>query len=276
MLTHTPHEQGEETMARFQLKIQSIFFAVAVLSILSFVPITSAFARPDFGRHFSPRHEERWDFHRPYPFYHRNLPAGYIALRVAEDLYYYFGGIYYRETPVGYVEVIPPAGVVVETIPVGYKIIPYGNTTYYYYDRVYYEKQPTGYTVVTPPPQAVAANAPAVEAPEKSIIVQVPNPNGSFVPVTLYKYSDGYVGPKGEHYADYPTVDQLKAMYSVSSASAEPAPAEEELSFDVPNANGSFTKVTLLKSKDGYVGPEGEFYPKKPTMEQLKVMYSKG
>jgi hypothetical protein len=44
---------------------------------------------------------------------------------------------------------------------------------------------------------------------------------------------------------------------------------------NVPNTNGSFTPVTLIKQKDGYIGPQGEYYPGNPTVDQLKVLYGK-
>jgi hypothetical protein len=195
-------------------------------------------------------------------------------MRVANMLFYYRDGVYYRETPSGYVIVNAPAGAVIRELPPYYKQIPYENNVYYYYNNTYYVRHPAGYTVVNPPAQVVVSNPPAVEAPKETVVVTVPNPNGSYIPVTLEKYSDGYKGPNGEFYPDYPTIDQLKAMYAVASATAE-RPLPEELEFQVPNRNGSFTKVTLRRTKDGYVGPEGEYYKDKPTMDQLKVMYAK-
>lgn len=47
----------------------------------------------------------------------------------------------------------------------------------------------------------------------------------------------------------------------------------ETVSINIPNSNGSFTVVTLVKQKDGYIGPQGEYYPGRPTVEQLKVLY---
>ncbi len=44
---------------------------------------------------------------------------------------------------------------------------------------------------------------------------------------------------------------------------------------NVPNANGGYTPVALKKSKDGYTGPQGEFYQGNPTIDQLKVLYGK-
>jgi hypothetical protein len=249
----------------------SIF--VLVLSTLCFVQVKDSFAQPPRSHqgHFSRSSPHGYS---PHPYYYRNLPWGYTTLRVADMLYYYLNGTYYQETPSGYVIVSAPRGAMITSIPERHKVIVYNNTDYYYYNSAYYVKQPTGYTVVTPPPSVVSSNAPAVEAPEKTVVVTVPNPNGSYIPVTLQKYSDGYVGPNGEFYPDYPTLDQLKAMYSKPSAAAE-RPEPEELTFDIPNKNGSVTKVKITRTKDGYVGPEGEYYTQKPTIEQLKIMYAK-
>jgi hypothetical protein len=251
----------------------STLFFVLTLTVLCLAQAKDSFAE-SHGRR--PEHSSGPAFHGypSRPYYHRDLPWGSMTLRVANMLYYYQEGTYYQETPSGYVVVSAPRGAVIAALPERHKVIVYDNTDYYYYNNVYYVKQPTGYAVVTPPPSVVTSNAPAVEAPEKSIVVTVPNPNGSYIPVTLQKYSDGYVGPNGEFYPDYPTIDQLKAMYAKSSAVAErPEPAE--LTFDIPNRNGSVTKVKVTRTKDGYVGPEGEYYTQKPTIEQLKVMYAK-
>ncbi len=56
--------------------------------------------------------------------------------------------------------------------------------------------------------------APAAQSVPQTIIVNVPNRNGSFTPVTLRVAGDGtYIGPRGEVYTSQPTVDQLKTMY---------------------------------------------------------------
>ena len=52
-------------------------------------------------------------------------------------------------------------------------------------------------------------------------------------------------------------------------------PMPASVVINIPNSNGSYTPVTLWKSFDGYVGPQGEYYPGRPTVEQLKVLYGK-
>ena len=46
-----------------------------------------------------------------------------------------------------------------------------------------------------------------------------------------------------------------------------------KITINIPNAHGGFTPVTLNKFKNGYIGPQGEFYEGKPSIEQLKVLY---
>lgn len=49
----------------------------------------------------------------------------------------------------------------------------------------------------------------------------------------------------------------------------------ETVTVNVPNANGSYTAVTLVRRNNGYVGPQGEFYLGNPTVDQLKTLYGK-
>lgn len=59
----------------------------------------------------------------------------------------------------------------------------------------------------------------------------------------------------------------------VVAQSQEPAPGT--LTINVPNSRGGWTSVTLRRQGNGFVGPQGEYYPGNPTVEQLKVLYGK-
>ncbi len=50
---------------------------------------------------------------------------------------------------------------------------------------------------------------------DDTVIVNVPNDNGSYTPVTLRRSGGGYIGPRGEYYITMPTVEQLKAVYGL-------------------------------------------------------------
>ena len=42
-----------------------------------------------------------------------------------------------------------------------------------------------------------------------------------------------------------------------------------------PNSDGTFTTVVLEKTAQGYLGPQGEYYFGKPSVEQLRVLYGR-
>jgi hypothetical protein len=80
---------------------------------------------------------------------------------------------------------------------------------------VRYVEQPT--VVVCPPvvryveqPTVVVQQVPATET------FWVQNSNGSMTPVTLRRADNGmYVGPKGEFYMGFPTIEQLRQLYGL-------------------------------------------------------------
>ena len=48
---------------------------------------------------------------------------------------------------------------------------------------------------------------------ERTVVINVPNHNGSYTPIALRKSGSGYIGPQGEYYHGNPTVTQLRALY---------------------------------------------------------------
>ena len=49
----------------------------------------------------------------------------------------------------------------------------------------------------------------------------------------------------------------------------------DSITVNIPNNKGGYTAVTLKRSGNGYIGPQGEFYPEFPKVSQLKVIYGK-
>jgi hypothetical protein len=45
--------------------------------------------------------------------------------------------------------------------------------------------------------------------------VNLPNSNGSVTPVPIKRQGNVYIGPKGEQYTSYPTVEQLQPVYGM-------------------------------------------------------------
>ena len=50
---------------------------------------------------------------------------------------------------------------------------------------------------------------------QETVVINVPNDNGSYTPVTLRQEDGTYIGPRGERYLSMPTVEQLKAVYGL-------------------------------------------------------------
>ena len=65
---------------------------------------------------------------------------------------------------------------------------------------------------VAPAPQSVPT--PTQNTPEGTFIVNVPDGHGGYIPVKITKSGNGFVGPQGEFYSEFPKVSQLQAMYS--------------------------------------------------------------
>jgi len=58
-----------------------------------------------------------------------------------------------------------------------------------------------------------SANCPPAIAPQ-TLVINVPNSNGSYTSVPLTVASNGtFIGPQGEIYPTQPTVEQLRQMY---------------------------------------------------------------
>jgi|GEM_PF-1082022 hypothetical protein len=70
---------------------------------------------------------------------------------------------------------------------------------------------------------------------------------------------------------DIPTV-VATAPASVSSTAET---SSGTITINIPDSKGGFTPVVLKKYKDGYLGPQNEYYQGNPTVAQLKLLYGK-
>ncbi|MDP2922974.1 MAG: hypothetical protein Q8O30_04560 [Candidatus Omnitrophota bacterium] len=59
----------------------------------------------------------------------------------------------------------------------------------------------------------------------------------------------------------------------VAPAVVTTSPAAPTITINVPNSKGGYTQVQLTRYKDGYLGPQGEYYPGNPSIDQLKALY---
>jgi len=53
----------------------------------------------------------------------------------------------------------------------------------------------------------------SIRAEQDSVTVWITNSNGSTTPVKLRRSGPGYIGPRGEHYAQMPTNEDLAKVY---------------------------------------------------------------
>jgi hypothetical protein len=108
-----------------------------------------------------------------------------------------------------------------------------------------------------------------------------------YVDGSPYYYCDGsYFSPYSDGgYIVVPAPDLSNATMPEPMVQAAPEtvpqPVAEQsqsastgaIVINVPNSKGGFTPVKLVKGKDGYVGPQGEYYPGHPTIAALRVLY---
>jgi hypothetical protein len=170
-----------------------------------------------------------WGWGRPqrdYPHY-RNypygsvsvaLPNGFISIGFGGKKFFYAGGLFYQQYQREYIVVPPPDGAVVYAVPNGYSKVVIDGVVYYAYNGVYYSRVQQGYQVVQPPstvvlePATVTANI-VPEQGQGEFTVNIPNTKGGYNGVILKRSGNGFIGPQGEYYAEFPKVEQLKVMY---------------------------------------------------------------
>ena len=113
-----------------------------------------------------------------YPGYAVVASPTYQPVVVNGVTYYVNNGVYYTYTQYGYQAVATPAGVTVPAI------------------------QAAG-------PATPLANVGAAD----SYTINIPNNKGGYNAVLLKKSGNGFTGPQGEFYSEFPKVSQLQVMY---------------------------------------------------------------
>lgn len=181
---------------------------------------TNKYYKSNNHRHSSHNRHSNHYRHHSYPRYGEtriSLPGSFLSISIGGSRFYYHDGVYYRRHLRQYVVVAPPRGAVIQHIPAYYQPVIINGATYYTQDGIYYQSTPQGYIVAQPPqiaPSFVSRPANSVENNDGSFLVNIPNRKGSgYTGVTLKRSGDGYVGPQGEFYSEFPKVAQLQVMY---------------------------------------------------------------
>jgi hypothetical protein len=131
--------------------------------------------------------------------------------------HYYRDGRWYRRGWFGFEFVVSALaiGALINSLPPTHSTVVVEGDSYYHDDRYYYRQRPDGYYVVVQPPVIVPAQVivqPPPQYPESSTI-NIPNSRGGYTSVTLRRSGNGFIGPQGEYYPDFPSVEQLRTMY---------------------------------------------------------------
>lgn len=127
------------------------------------------------------------------------------------DRHYYRDGNYYKRGWFGLGAVVAAlaVGAYLESLPPKHTVVVVQGNKYYHDDRYYYRQLPDGGYAVVATPVIVETPYPV---PETST-VNIPNSRGGYTSITMIRSGSGFVGPQGEFYQNYPTVEQLRTMY---------------------------------------------------------------
>ncbi|MBF0522188.1 MAG: hypothetical protein HQL24_03925 [Candidatus Omnitrophica bacterium] len=161
---------------------------------------------------------------------------------------------YHHRYPFGHAERVLPRGGI---------SITFGGGRFFYSAGIFYRQHSSGYIVVPAPVGAVVYDVPA--GYHRVII------DG----VTYFTY-DGIYYQKvfgGYRVVEVPEPVVVEPTTVVSNSPVEKSP--DTFTVNIPNSTGGYTAVTLKVSGKGFIGPQGEFYPEFPKVEQLRTMYVK-
>jgi hypothetical protein len=95
---------------------------------------------------------------------------------------------------------------------------------------------------------------------------------GTIVALLPERHETVVAGGEPYYYHDRTYYQSCPSGYVVVPAPVSP---DGTVTINIPNSDGSYTVVKLVKHDDGYIGPQGEYYSGHPTVEQLKVLYGK-
>ena len=153
----------------------------------------------------------------PLRTYTTAIPVGCQPVVIDGVAYYTINGVTYMQTSYGYYQAVqPPRTLLTNTIvpatPSAASVSPPMTTV------------PMPATPPPPPQKAVtgqtAAKVPDVKeiaAPKAdedvTVTVGIPSAKGGEVSVILKKYGDGFLGPRGEFYPEFPKLELLRNLY---------------------------------------------------------------
>jgi len=123
-------------------------------------------------------------------------------------------------------------------------------------------------------PEGYYYNAPN-EPPVNGVLISPADYQPVVINGTTYYVNNGnYYLYNGYGYQSVPSpVVDVQPPPTVIGPS-EPVPGDtDSMTINIPNKRGGYISVTLKKSGNGYIGPQGEFYQGFPKVSDLEVIY---
>jgi hypothetical protein len=77
----------------------------------------------------------------------------------------------------------------------------------------------------------------------------------------------------GYHSRRYIVVPADMIEHARKSVTQPASPEPDTIVINVPRSKGGVVPIRLVRTRDGYIGPQGELYPNRPTVEQLEALY---
>ncbi len=88
-------------------------------------------------------------------------------------------------------------------------------------------------------------------------------------PYSSYIDRANYIG-----YADYSLIESEPVEHITLAPLPAPAPTPTDVfTVNIPNSHGGYTPIVIRRSGNGFIGPQGEYYPEFPRVFQLKIIY---
>lgn len=149
------------------------------------------------------------------------------------------------------------------SLPPRHEIVVVGRERYHYHNGRFYKRGFFGFFVVAP---RIGAIVTVLPFGHRTIVV---------AGVTYYYYDNVYYRAHHSGYVVVPAPVVNSNFVYLPAVIQSQELYGETVTVNVPNSNGSYTPVTLTKRNNGYIGPQGEYYPAHPTVDQLKALYGK-
>ncbi|MCA9408101.1 MAG: hypothetical protein KC733_05390 [Candidatus Omnitrophica bacterium] len=151
-------------------------------------------------------------------------------------------------------------GKIVWGLPYGSITLVIGGDKYYYHDGHYYRRYSHGYK--------------SVHAPIGACLRRLPRgyKEVHYGGKKFYRHNDVYYKHTPQGYVVIREPYVIKEVVEVQGDTTIDY-QDNELVVNVPNDQGGYTPVKLTREGEGFVGPQGEYYPKFPKVERLKLIY---